>query len=151
MVKTNSYTVPTKSVLLGGKWLKMRHLKVNNVMKVTTLISDPPPWSDKVSSTFYIQGFGFLFEAEIAAVLTAEYVINVILQNTKYMTMENILVELGLPTALIDGKDYFWDFRSSDDIFVTIDFQHERTIIDCGGDEIECIVISFRQVPECRN
>ena len=123
----------------------MRQLKVNNVMKVSTKISEPPPWS---GVTFYIQGFGFMFEAKIEDVLKAEFQINLIFQNTKYLTMENVLFEFGLPTAFIEGKDYYWDFRSEDDIFVTIDFCHEKMIIDCNGDRIECIVISFRQIPE---
>lgn len=117
-------------------------------MRVVSTALDPPPWEDKGCATFYIQGFGFLFESTISAILTAEYVINITLQNTKFLTMEDILFEFGLPTALIEGKNYFWDFRSSDDIFLTIDFQHEKMLINCGDDEIECIVISFKQIPE---
>lgn len=118
-------------------------------MKVTSTISDTPPWEDDIYLSFYIQGFGFLFEAKFSDVLKAEYRINLEFQKTQYMTMDNVLFMLGLPNAYIDGQKYYWDYRSEESIFSTIDFQHERMFIDYNGcDEIECIVISFRQIPE---
>lgn len=126
----------------------MRQLKVSNIMKVSTTISEPPPWHEEEYSIFYIQGFGFVFESHIKDVLRAEYNVNLALQETKYLTMDDILLSFGLPMAVIDGKNYYWDFRSDDDVFVTIDFHHEKMMIDCMGDLMECIVISFRQIPE---
>ena len=123
---------------------------MNNVIKVTSSITDPPPWVDGSYLTFYIQGFGFVFEAKMEDVLKAEYIINLEFQKTKFLTMENILFIFGLPTPYIDGKKYYWDFRVEDDIFITIDFQHEKVKIDCNGDMIDCIVISFRQMPEIK-
>lgn len=125
-------------------------IKVSNIMKVSTTISEPPPWHEDGFSIFYIQGFGFVFEADVKDVLKAEYNINLTLQKTKYLTMEDVLFGFGLPTALIEGKDYYWDFRSDEDIFTTIDFHHEKMNVDFMGDQMECIVISFRQVPEKR-
>ena len=136
---------------LEERVLKMRTIKVNNILKVVSSISDsPPPWVDRIYSTFYLQGFGFVFEAKIEDVLKAEYIVNLEFQKTKYLTMENILFIFGLPTAYIDGKKYYWDFRSEDDIFISIDFQHELLKIDCNGDIIECVSISFRQIPDIR-
>lgn len=127
----------------------MRQLKVSKIMKVSTTISDPPPWREEGYSIFYIQGFGFVFEADIKDVLKAEYYINLTLQTTKYLTMDDILLSFGLPNAIIEGKNYYWDFRSDEDVFLTIDFHHEKMTVDCMGDLMECIVISFRQIPEC--
>lgn len=121
-------------------------------MKVTSTIADPPPWhDDEVYLTFYIQGFGFVFEAMFSDVLKAEYKVNLEFQKTHYITMDNILFILGLPNNYIDGQKYYWDYRSEESIFSTIDFQHERMFIDCNGDEIECVVISFRQTPEIKD
>ena len=118
-------------------------------MKVTSTISDTPPWEDDIYLSFYIQGFWFLFEARFSDVLKAEYRINLEFQKTHYMTMDNVLFMLGLPNAYIDGQKYYWDYRSEESIFSTIDFHHERMFVDYNGcDEIECVVISFRQIPE---
>lgn len=136
---------------LGERLLKMRTIKVSKVMKVTSTIADPPPWHDEVYLTFYIQGFGFVFEAMFSDVLKAEYKVNLEFQKTHYITMDNILFVFGLPNNYIDGQKYYWDYRSEESIFSTIDFQHERMFIDCNGDEIECVVISFRQTPEIKD
>ena len=107
----------------------------------------PPPW-EKDALTFYITGFGYLFEARMKDILKTEYDINLKFQETKYLNMEHVLDEFGLPTDLVEGQNYFWDYRDDECVYLSIDFIHEKVIIDCNGDEINCVCISFQNIPE---
>lgn len=128
----------------------MRSLKANRVIKVSLINDELPPWHEDEVKTFYIQGFGFMFESRLSEVLKAEYLINLAFSKTRYLTMENVLFMFGLPSKYVDSQKYYWDYRSSEDVFITIDFQHEIMTVECNGDALECIVISFNQIPEIR-
>ena len=93
----------TLNVLLVERFKKMRSLKANRVIKVSLINDELPPWHEDEVKTFYIQGFGFVFESRLSEVLKAEYLINLAFSKTRYLTMENVLFMFGLPSKYVDS------------------------------------------------
>ena len=121
---------------------------VRDLIRAESKLSSLPPWHDTQERTFYLIGLGYLFEATMEDVLRAELEINLKMLEYRYLNLNHVLMGFGLPLTMANTKKYFWDFRDEDDMFVTIDFVHERLILDNFGDNIECIAIRFGNPPE---
>lgn len=127
----------------------MRQIRVRKIMITESNKNLIPPWDEEIK-TFYIIGVGYLFQARMKDILKAEYDLNIKFQDTKYLTLEHVIFEFGLPIEFIDGKKYVWDYRDEEDSYLTIDFQHEKVLleVEMDGQKFECICISFRNIPE---
>lgn len=118
--------------------------EVENRIILRKLSDRKPPNGE--NQLFYIFGHDSFFERSMAEVIDAEYQINRLYVLNGYVSLNDLLVELGLPTT-DEASELGWSADVAADIYdkCWLDFDHELITTDDG---LECFVIRSRIKPQ---